>query len=709
MSGINIKFGATDAGFTSTVNKVKDSTKSLDATVAKTSSSVNASFASMAKAGAALALGFGAIKMAAAAVTGTFGAFKDALDLGGELADLSEQTGETSGKLLVLQRAFDNSGVGADKVGTSINKMQKVLVDAAAGSEEAQEKFNTLGLSWSEMQDKSPTEQLQMLAKAISELPTPAERAAASMEFFGKSGGRTLAFLQDFDGAIANAKGELGTMPDIMDKNARTFDTISDKITVIGGKFKEFAAGMLSEMTPMLETITTAIAGIDTAAIGKRIAQVFLGGTEAMQGFNAALGAMKIGEFSMAWEVAWASVKLQAAQSANSIYANIKAAFAAVPVLIRELGITGIFENIAAGLSNKFSSAIRGVIAEFLGAIGKVQAAADFDLLSKADSVRAENYFTMVNAGISSIGDNIGSASEAAKKAYEESLKSTGQLIDTTGMELDLQKQKTEVMKLQNEKAQEALKNAGDFGELEIKIGRERVTNAQRIKELESEIKDAKAQGNTELEKELIAQKVYYEQLERSLEKGKTLQESIAAAGKAYSTSIENSVTSHKKVTNELKEQLSLSDEIAKRIKAAAGKDAVDKGGKLEKAAGDAMAEGNFRKAERIAAKIAVNEENVAIDEAFGGKGPFGKSVRDMAKAAKIDTFGKSNKELKAELAKRIKDRKEELPDGQRGKQDKDADGKVKPAGKTLQDVVEAIRVLVEKIEPKLPTSALGV
>ena len=709
MSGINIKFGATDAGFTSTVNKVKDSTKSLDATVAKTSSSVNASFASMAKAGAALALGFGAIKMAAAAVTGTFSTFKAALDLGGELSDLSDATGETSGKLLVLQRAFDNSGVGADKVGTSINKMQKVLVDAAAGSEEAQEKFNTLGLSWSEMQDKSPTEQLQMLAKAISELPTPAERAAASMEFFGKSGGRTLAFLQDFDGAIANAKGELGTMPDIMDKNARTFDTISDKITVIGGKFKEFAAGMLSEMTPMLETITTAIAGIDTAAIGKRIAQVFLGGTEAMQGFNAALGAMKIGEFSMAWEVAWASVKLQAAQSANSIYANIKAAFAAVPVLIRELGITGIFENIAAGLSNKFSSAIRGVIAEFLGAIGKVQAAADFDLLSKADSVRAENYFTMVNAGISSIGDNIGSASEAAKKAYEESLKSTGQLIDTTGMELDLQKQKTEVMKLQNEKAQEALKNAGDFGELEIKIGRERVTNAQRIKELESEIKDAKAQGNTELEKELIAQKVYYEQLERSLEKGKTLQESIAAAGKAYSTSIENSVTSHKKVTNELKEQLSLSDEIAKRIKAAAGKDAVDKGGKLEKAAGDAIAEGNFRKAERIAAKIAVNEENVAIDEAFGGKGPFGKSVRDMAKAAKIDTFGKSNKELKAELAKRIKDRKEELPDGQRGKQDKDADGKVKPAGKTLQDVVEAIRVLVEKIEPKLPTSALGV
>jgi len=36
MSGINVKLGATDAGFTSTINKVKDSTKSLDTTVEKT-------------------------------------------------------------------------------------------------------------------------------------------------------------------------------------------------------------------------------------------------------------------------------------------------------------------------------------------------------------------------------------------------------------------------------------------------------------------------------------------------------------------------------------------------------------------------------------------------------------------------------------------------------------------------------------------------
>ena len=652
MSGINIKFGATDAGFTSTVNKVKDSTKSLDATVAKTSSSVNASFASMAKAGAALALGFGAIKMAAAAVTGTFGAFKDALDLGGELADLSEQTGETSGKLLVLQRAFDNSGVGADKVGTSINKMQKVLVDAAAGSEEAQEKFNTLGLSWSEMQDKSPTEQLQMLAKAISELPTPAERAAASMEFFGKSGGRTLAFLQDFDGAIANAKGELGSMPKIMDESARTFDTISDKIKVIGGKFKEFAAGVLGEMTPMLEVITTALAGIDMAGFGKRLAQAFIGGTAAMEGFTAALGAMKVGEFSLAWEMAWASIKLQAKQTANEIYRNMVAAFSASgEFLMKVLGpnsdtfkmLAAGFDVVGYGLAASIGAAVKSILS-VIPYVGEEMAA------SIEKSIQAnERGVEMAKGRMNNLSYYIKGQFVMAGQAFPESFKSA---YESTAPLLNVQEDMQEVNRL-----------AGEINKTAAGLTWNMTSEIQKIPQLTWNMKDHMKEGAGAMEK----------------------------------------------AAKTVKETLSLSEEIIKRIKEANAKDAVDKGGKLEKAAGDAMAEGNFRKAERIAAKIAVNEENVAIDEAFGGKGPFGKSVRDMAKAAKIDTFGKSNKELKAELAKRIKDRKEELPDGQRGKQDKDADGKVKPAGKTLQDVVEAIRVLVEKIEPKLPTSALGV
>jgi hypothetical protein len=653
MSGINVKFGATDAGFTSTVNKVKDSTKSLDTTVAKTSSSVNASFASMAKAGAALALGFGAIKMAAAAVTGTFGAFKDALDLGGELSDLSDQTGETSGNLLVLQRAFDNSGVGADKVGTSLNKMQKALVEASQGSDEARDKFSNLGLSWSEMATKSPTEQLKMIAAAISALPTPAERAAASMEFFGKSGGRTLAFLQDFDGAIANAKGELGTMPDVMDKSARVFDTISDKITVIGGKFKEFAAGVLGEMTPMLETITTGLAGIDMAGFGKRLAQAFIGGTAAMDGFTAALGAMKVGEFSLAWEMAWASIKLQAKQTANEIYQNLVAAFSASKdFMVKVFGPdSAIFLAASLGIDLLVGKIETGILNAALGL------ASTFPRLFGDAAENIKSNIKVVENGITQSKDLLGKLFsdgyiqrdlEEAGKAFPESFKSA---YESTAPLINVQEDMKEVNRL-----------AGEINKTAAGLTWNMTSEIEKIPQLTWNMKDHMKEGAGAMEK----------------------------------------------AAKTVKETLSLSEEIIKRIKEAAGKDAVDKGGKLEKAAGDAIAGGNFRKAERIAKKLEGKQQDAAIDEAFGGKGPFAKSVRDMAKEAGVDTFGKSNKDLKKELQDRIGKRKEELPDGQRGKANKDADGEVKPAGKTLHDVVEAIRVLVEKIEPKLPTTALG-
>lgn len=760
MSGINIKFGATDAGFTSTISKVKDSTKSLDSTVEKTSEKVNTSFASMAKAGAALALGFGAIKLAGDAIIGTFGAFRDALDLGGELSDLSDQTGETAGNLLILQRAFDNSGVGADAVGTSINKMQKVLVEASEGSEGAREKFDRLGLSWSEMATKSPTEQMKMLAEAISGLPTPAERSAAAMEWFGKSGGRTLAFLNDFTGAVEGARGELGTMPDIMDANARTFDTISDKITVIGGKFKEFAAGMLGEMTPMLETIATAIAGIDTAAIGKRVAQVFLGGTEAMQGFAAALSAMKLGEFSMAFDIAFASIKLQAAQSANSIYANLKAAIAAsVEFVTVAFGPgSGIFTILTKGfemVGNVFSRSILEALKLVGNSIGSIFDGPMMEILKVVSPISGKliegfaNMGNVFDGAINDMDDKVATASntmknamgqipgdfilaaEEAKKSFQESLQSADQLIDTTSMELDLQNKKTEVMKLQNEQALEAVRNAGDFNELEIEVGGQRVSNAQRIKELESEIASAKAQGNKQLESELTAQKAYFKELQRQLDAGKDKQTAITAASQAYNTSIANCVAGAQKlaqvnvgIRDNMVQIKNIGELIAKINMAAPAK--------------------NFNE------KIKDARKDLKDLKDFIG-GDFSRmSVPDIAKKLGIQTAKKSSKELLDEIQKKLDEIKNKPIDLRVNKEatkedlkkiqveigkldtDKpinlDADSSIAKIRsqmgeeidlglssskgtsmlEKLTTAVEEIKRLVALIEPKLPTAALG-
>ena len=656
MSGINVKFGATDAGFTSTVSKVNGSMKGLDSNVSKVSASIKTSFAGMVKAGAALAVGFGAIKLAAGAITSAVGNFKDALDFGGELSDLSDQTGETAGNLLILRRAFDNSGVGADKVGMSINKMQKMLTEASQGSDDARENFGRLGLSWSEMQAKAPMEQLKMLAEAITSIPDPAARAAMAIEWFGKSGGRALAFLQDFSGSVSNAKEELGSMPALMDKNARVFDTISDKIAVINGKFKEFAAGVLSEMTPLLEVITTGLAGIDATAFGKRLADAFIGGTAAMDGFAMSLKALKVGEFSLAWSAAWESIKLQGAQTVNSIYVNIKGAIgAAIEFLKTSFGPgSGIWMVIDTGfkmLGNSISVSIGNSLKSMVAAIPGIGEKLAAGMSENIAAIEAESKILGYVMGFAAkkISGDFETAAQDATAAFQNIKKNTGEIIDTTGMKADL-------------------KDVTD------KIN---TTAAGLTFNMMDDVKK------------------------------------LPASTFQMKDHLETGARAMAKAAKKVKETLTLSQEIVKKIKEAEGKDKVDPGGRLEKRAGEQIEKGRFRSAARTAGKIARGEQELQIQAAFGGDSPraFGKSIQDLAKEQGIDTFRKTSKQLREELAERARQRGGELDARKQGKTEAEA----KRGGKSADDpmtiiskAVEEIRTLVKKIEPKLPTAALA-
>ena len=277
MSDVTVTFGAKDNGVESTIVKIKGSLNNLEKSTQQASDSFEGGFKKMAIAGgvAGLAIGagmkvIGAATDAARAVVNRFG---EALDLGGELSDLSARTGETAGNLLVLQRAFDNAGVGADKVGTAVNKLQKFITDASNGAATQSAVLVRLGLSMTDLAGMTPTQQMQTFAERISRIQNPTERAATAMQIFGKSGGELLPFLTNFSGEIANAKGELGSMPAIMDRSANAFDNIADKIAVVKGKVTEFAAGFLESALPAMNKFINAGSQLDAAKFGQVIGQ----------------------------------------------------------------------------------------------------------------------------------------------------------------------------------------------------------------------------------------------------------------------------------------------------------------------------------------------------------------------------------------------------------------------------------------------------
>ena len=735
---LEVKFAAKDINLTETLRKVKKEVGDMDDEVKKTSNGVQASFGDMVKAGAGLATGFGAIKAVISAITGTLDTFKDALDLGGTMKDLSERTGETAGNLLILGRAFDNSGVGADKVGTSINKLQKFMDDAAQGSEKNITVLARLGLTMEDMAGKTPTEQMAMLAEKLNGVSDNGEKSALAMGIFGKAGGQLLPLLADFSGELKNAQDQLGNMPGVMDRSAGAFNNISDNITVAKGKFMEFAAGLLESLAPALELATHLLTRFDAAGAGMKLGEIITGASNAMGGFSDALSAIKLGEFGLAFKIAFESIKLQAADSINSIAANVAAAVqASGAFLMTAFGPgSGIYTTISAQLdilAAKFTQSMIGgakAIAEALNI-----PFADFDDAFQRAEINIAQAQNKISNSAQQIAGDFKLAGEESKKAYDKALDSSRDLIDTSKMEVKLQEHRVELRKLEAEAASAAAKNATEHLATEaqfVDFGKDRLAHTERIKEMDADIARAKRLGNKQELGELESMKAFHIEMEESLRRGLTMQEAVTNANKAKQAVID-------KIVKLTKEEVNQTEEVKKNMVS------IKTVGELIAAtkAAEPMKKftGNAKEARQQVKELAN----------FLG-GDFSRlNIVDLAKKLGIETTMKGSKELFIEIEKKMHEisnkkldiqfdknsTKEQLIEIEKkvaamktGNEVKlDASSSISQirsdmqkeidlslsssAGSSLLEkissAVEKIQELVAKIEPKLPTAALGV
>ena len=351
-------------------------------------------------AGAAVKLGTAAIDAAFAAAQKTVQSFGDALNMGGRLAELSDRTGVAVDQLLILERAFQNTGIGADSLGPIINKMQKAIVDAGDGSSKAADAFTKLGIPLSELQNLSPDQQLQAIGKAIATIPDPAERASISMEIFGKSGGALNQMFADMDGEIETAKAQLGTLPQVMKEGAKQFDRISDAVVIISGKFVEFAAGIIDKVKPALDALTTGLTRIDATKLGQDLAGFFTGAGEGMKGFQAAVDAIDAGDMGTAFKIVAQAIQIQFKETGNSIYASMVAAFQTTgDFIVKQFNSSGplvmLFKDFGNLISSYITEKLYLVMADFMDAIGKSGMADSFRYQAETSAREVE---TALNA-----------------------------------------------------------------------------------------------------------------------------------------------------------------------------------------------------------------------------------------------------------------------------------------------------------------------
>jgi hypothetical protein len=475
-----------------------------------------------------------------AAVRGTIQGFTDALDLGGRLSDLSASTGETAGKLLVLERAFDNSGIGAEKVGSSIAKMQKNIEDARDGSGTAASAFAMMGVRVEELEGKLPTEQLKILSSGINSIDDPTQRAAAAMGVFGKSGAELLPLLTNLDGELGEARDTVGSMAEIMDRRNATFDAVGDRFKTIGEKVRDFAAGILDKALPAIDAITSALSRIDAAKIGQNLADAFLGGQNAMKGFQSAVDAISVGEISLAFKAFFESAKLQVMQTGNSIINIFSAAFDTVSEIIANvfrsdgptlMVIKSAFDFVAGYVKEK----VAGSLADTFAGMGPMFSgmAESLKQSAEAGATSAELALQRIPIAAELAAEDIGTNLAGSVDRFKENLAEANTEFFNTSEQAqkvaDIEAEIATRVAATNE--QRAATTAQTEAELakraEIRAAAEAAaateqSNAAALVELETAINEAKAAGNEELVKTLESEK---QQLEGQQEIAKLTEE----------------------------------------------------------------------------------------------------------------------------------------------------------------------------------------
>jgi hypothetical protein len=477
MADVTTTFAAKDESFAKTVENLQGRLKGFEGGVQGFTGKVGemaAGFGKLLGPLAAAGAAFLGIKSAAEAFFG-------AIRVGGELNDLSARTGESAGNLAILQRAFENAGSSAGAVGPMINRLQRFIVEAGDSASAQAQALGGLGISLEDLKTKSPLEQMQTLASAISNVEDPAQRTALAMQIFGRSGGELMPLLRAMGVELDTARAQLGAWPAALDKSNQALDAIGDNFTAIKNKGIEFATGLLVNVAPGLAEVTKKIAEIDAARLGMILSEHlanFLKAADGALNFSKNLDAVKIaiqgmasGQISEGLSLLFVTAKIQALSLVNEFVKSFTAGLQTIGGFFANMFdskgalfhlMSTLFGAMGNIMQEKLFSAMAGILEQF-GPWGAKMAAA---LTMHAET--AANSYKMAMFGIGAqvdlVGEQMFNAGAAMPKAFAENRSKLDPLFDITDEIAEQTRLQENIKANLAASAQEAGKTADNVG-----------------------------------------------------------------------------------------------------------------------------------------------------------------------------------------------------------------------------------------------------
>ena len=211
--------------------------------------------------GAALKeVGRGLLVGGSAVLAPLLGGAKVLADFGSQLKDTADRTGIAAGKLSELAYAADQSGTDLGAVELGVKKMQRTLVEAASGSDTARAALARVGLTVRDLAGLSPDAQLARIADGLAAIGDPAERTAAAVELFGKSGTDLIPMLSAGAAGLeefAQRARELGLT--MSDEQAAAAEKFGDALATLWAALRGLSMSVGQALVPKLQALAEQI------------------------------------------------------------------------------------------------------------------------------------------------------------------------------------------------------------------------------------------------------------------------------------------------------------------------------------------------------------------------------------------------------------------------------------------------------------------
>jgi len=179
-----------------------------------------------------------------------------------------DEAGKTARRLGMSMTTFQNLSQVADEAGVSVQQMSGMLTimsrklgQLGSGSKAAQNAFKSIGLSFADLQNLAPEDQFTLISQRIMALPTAAERTAAAMAIFGRSGATGMGLIADASsGAVAEVarlRQQLGL--NLTDSQVKGIEMMNDAMGRLSMVFQGFINQFLAELAPAVTTVSNLI------------------------------------------------------------------------------------------------------------------------------------------------------------------------------------------------------------------------------------------------------------------------------------------------------------------------------------------------------------------------------------------------------------------------------------------------------------------